>query len=271
MADEETKTVETENPEAGEDENQSLSSIGTKPVEEEQPVSLEDDAPPHLAEDSEPTPKPESTEKPDWVEEKFWKDGKLDGEGLHKSYNEVVKKMSSGRHKMPKDGKYDVSAFEGLDSEDEMLADFFELAKEQELSQDTFETLVKFHMETIGEIDAKIKYHRDEEIKKLGRNAEGIIKSNDAWLEKFEKSGVITTPELASIANASTNALFISALNKIRRSYNEENIPSGNVVSVPARSLEEITAQMSDPKYGTDPIFTQKVEKEMYAFHGEEY
>ena len=71
------------------------------------------------------------------------------------------------------------------------------------------------------------------------------------------------------MANASTNAAFISALNKIRRSYNEPDIPSVSDTSPDAVSMDDITQMITDPKYGVDMAFTRQVERKVYEMHGE--
>ena len=54
------------------------------------------------------------------------------------------------------------------------------------------------------------------------------MKNMDGWLlalgfRNFNKN------EVESVANASTSATFVSALNKIRKSYGEKTIPVTNV------------------------------------------
>ena len=176
------------------------------------------------------------------------------------AYRELRKKMDSGKHKVP--DKYDTSQVEALQSLDEgdpVLTDFLALAKDQGLDQGQFEELTKFYIDAQGEIADKLETSRVEEMTKLGRNADGIIKSMDAWLMKFHSS-------------ASSNAAFISAMNKIRKSYNEPDIPSAAAqAEVEPTSMADIEELMRDPKYGADAAFTQKVERMVYQMHGEKY
>ena len=127
----------------------------------------------------------EPAERPDHIPEQFWdpEKGETNVDAMANAYRELRKKMDSGKHKVPE--KYDTSqveALEGLDPDDPVLTDFLALAKDQGLDQGQFEELTKFYLDAQGEIADKIETSRVEEMNKLGRNADGIIKSMDAWL-----------------------------------------------------------------------------------------
>ncbi len=263
MADE-TLTVEGDNQEAPSDDNQSL--LNVKPIEES---SEEYEAPPHMEGDE---PAAEPAEKPEYVDDQFWnaEKGELDAEKLSTSYKELRAKMSAGKHKAPADGKYSTEEFGDLDAEDPVLADFLDIAQDEGFSQDQFERLTKFYLESQGALEEEIKYRKDDEIGKLGRNAEKIIGSMDAWLQKFGTAGTLNNEELEAIANASNNATFINAMNKIRRSYGEADIPPASAsMDVGATTLDEIQEMMADPRYGEDMAYTSRIEKKVYELHGE--
>jgi hypothetical protein len=180
--------------------------------------------------------------------------------------------MSAGKHKAPADGKYSTDELGDIDAEDPMLADFLDIAKDEGFSQDQFERLTKFYLESQGALNEEIKYRRDDEMGKLGRNAEKIIGSMDAWLTKFGTAGTLSNDELEAIANASNNATFINAMNKIRRSYGESDIPPASAsMDVGATTMDEIQELMADPRYGQDMAYTSRVEKKVYALHGESF
>ena len=230
---------------------------------------------PHLVQEAEPAPvEAPAAERPENVQEQFWnaEKGEVDAEKLSDAYNTLRTKMDQGKHKVP--DQYDtssISTLESVDESDEMLAGFRELAKDQGLSQGQFEELTKFYLESTGALEQEIKFKRDEEMGKLGRNADTIIKSTDDWLQRFHAAQVLNDGELEAISAASNNAAFISALNKIRRSYNEPNIPSASAqVDVTPTTLADAQAMMADPKYGHDPTYTRKVEQIIYEMHGEQ-
>lgn len=229
---------------------------------------------PHLVQETEPEAA-EPAERPDHIPEQFWnpEKGETDVDKMANAYRELRTKMDSGKHKVPE--TYDTSqvpALEGMDAEDPMLNSFLDLAKSQGLDQGQFEELTKFYLESQGEIAEKVEMDRVAEMSKLGRNADGIIKSMDAWLMRFHSSKVLNDSELEAIAGASSNAAFISAMNKIRKSYNEPDIPSAAAqAEVEPTSMSDVEDMMRDDRYGVDPAFTQKVEKMVYEMHGENY
>jgi len=253
-----------------EDKPESLLNLTPEPTAE---PTAEPDTP-HLVQEAAPEAA-EPAERPDLIPEQFWnpEKGETDVDKMANAYRELRTKMDSGKHKIP--DKYDTSqveALEGLDESDPVLTDFLALAKDQGLDQGQFEELTKFYLESQGEIAEKIETDRVAEMSKLGRNADGIIKSMDAWLMKFHSSKVLNDSELEAIAGASSNAAFISAMNKIRKSYNEPDIPSAAAqAEVAPASMADVEQMMRDPKYGSDPAFTQKVERIVYEMHGEKY
>jgi len=88
-------------------------------------------------------------DRPEWMPENFWdeKEGP-DLEALAKSYQEMRAKMSAGKHKAPKDGKYDIAALKdhGVEEDDAMLSQFSEFAKENGLSQDQFDQITQMYV-----------------------------------------------------------------------------------------------------------------------------
>ena len=264
-----TSTVEPDNSDgAGSNENPGLLSV--KPIENEAVENNDEIS--HLVQETDELVAAEPTapaERPENIPEQFWKDGAVDSDGMAKAYSDLRAKMDSGKHKPPKDGKYDLSSFESLNEGDETMEDFLEIAKDENLSQGLVERLTSFYMEATGAVETEVKFRRDEEMSKLGRNADKVVQSMDNWLSKMNTAGVLNNVELEAVANASTNAAFISALNKIRRSYNEPDIPSVSDTSPDAVSMDDITQMITDPKYGVDMAFTRQVERKVYEMHGE--
>lgn len=244
---------------------------GTTPETAEPP----EETPAHILEETDALVAPDAVaadapaERPENIPEKFWKDGQVDVDAMAKSYTELRTKMSQGKHKPPKDGKYDLED-SGLDLDDPIMEKFLDLAREEGLGQDLVRSLTELYKESAGVIEQQIEFKRDEEMAKLGRNADAIIKSMDDWLGRMAGAGVLSEPELQSIASASSSATFISALNKIRRSYNEPAIPSVEVTQPDAITMDDIESMMADERYGADPAYTRKVERMVYEKHGEQ-
>ena len=259
---------------AVETEEESNSLLNVTPEAPPPNDAVDETSVPHLVQEAEPAPvEAPVAERPENVQEQFWnaEKGEVDVNKLSDAYNGLRTKMDQGKHKVP--DQYDTSSIptlESVDENDEMLAGFRELAKDQGLSQGQFEELTKFYLESTGALEQEIKFRRDEEMGKLGRNAETIIKSTDDWLQRFHSAQVLNDGELEAISAASNNAAFISALNKIRRSYNEPNIPSASAqVDVAPATLADAQAMMADSRYGHDPAYTRKVEQIIYEMHGE--
>jgi len=63
-------------------------------------------------------------ERPDWLPENFWNQdkGEANMEAMAKSYADLRKVVSQGKHKAPEGGKYDTSVFKTQDVDNDPLA-----------------------------------------------------------------------------------------------------------------------------------------------------
>ena len=86
--------------------------------------------------------------RPEYFPEKFWNDEDgPDVEGLVKSYREMEKNFSQGKHKAPEE--YDISFAEqsGIPQDDPLMERFSSWAKEHGVSQAAFEALAKDYID----------------------------------------------------------------------------------------------------------------------------
>lgn len=254
--------------------------LSLKPESEE---TTEPEAMPHLASE-EPQEEPvDWGDRPDWMPEAHWSpENGPDIEGMatelatvNKDYKELRTKMSQGLHKAPKDGNYESSVLSeaGVAEDDPLLTGFLDVAKEHGLSQDAFNEISNLVLAVAGEVEEEASTTVAQERAKLGRNAEKIIKETDQWLLKLgpgkNNSGILDQSEMEALANASTNGHFISAMNKIRQSYNEQPMPGIEVMEGQAITRQELDAMVADPRYGVDMHFTSDVEQKVMQAYGE--
>ncbi len=211
-------------------------------------------------------------DRPDFMEglDQFWSsDDGPDLEGLAKSYSELRSKMSSGKHKAPKDGKYDISSLEGVSDDDPLLSSFTAFAKDNGLSQDQFDQITGMYLQNMGEMLENVEVDVQREMDKLGKNADKVIQSTSQWLGKLQSSGVLTAEETEAVVNAAQSADVVKALNKIRDSYGEKSIPSIGIQESGSMSRSDLDAMVADPRYGKDMHYTQGVEQKFMEFFGE--
>lgn len=211
-------------------------------------------------------------ERPEWMPEQFWDDESgPDLESMAKSYQELRSKMSSGKHKAPKDGKYDIASLtdHGVDEDDPLLGEFKGFAKENGLSQDQFEQITQMYVQHMGDMFDKTETDKQTEIAKLGRNGEKVIGGLNQWLTKLGTSGALSHEEVDAIATKADNAQFITALNKIRQSYGEQPIPDSSIQEGGGETRADLDAMVGDPRYGKDMAYTQKVERKFMEHFGE--
>ena len=254
--------------------------INVEAKSDEETIAPDDAVHVHAADEDEiriepPESKDETAkERPENIPTQFWdsKEGSVAVDKLAEAYSQLRKKMDSGKHKAPKNGKYDFSGV-GVEipEDDEALTAFQEIAADEGISQGAAERRRKFSVEQQGISAEEQKYARSAEVAKLGRHADRIMQNTENWLTKMNSSGVINGQELEALADASNRAEVVVALNKIRRSYNEQNVPTVVESDASAPDMVTIESAMQDARYGKDMAYTRKVERMVYELNGENY
>jgi hypothetical protein len=210
----------------------------------------------------------EDVTRPDWYPEKFWSDDGPDIENLVKSYNELQKKFSQGKHKTP--DEYDTRIFSeaNIGEDDALFTAYRAWAKENGISQDAFEALGRKFLElSSAEADqAKVSY--DEEYRKLGPNADATIKSVTDWAQSLVRKGVWGEDDFDEFRIMAGTAQGMRALQKVRRYYGDQAIPINVAQPEGAPSKEELQAMVGSPEYSTNPAYRQKVEKLFEQVYG---
>jgi len=201
-------------------------------------------------------------EKPDWLPENFWKgdDSEADYEAMAKSWSDLRKQISQGKHKAPKDGVYDSAAFGETPEDDPIRSHVMSWAKDNQISQAALDTLVG---EVVGMNQNSAEEERiniEQERKALGPNAEVRVNSMAKWGTSLVQKGIWGKDDFEEFKVMGGTAKGISALEKLRSSY-EGALPIETTPVDGAPSKEELYAMVGDAKYQTDPVYRAKVEK----------
>ena len=212
----------------------------------------------------------EPLERPDWWPENFWKkdDSAPDLEGIAKSWMDLRKQISQGKHKPPTDGKYDTSAFGDTPEDDPIRSHVLGWAQEYGISQAALDKLVGDVVSMSGEQKQVLQRSIEQERAALGPNADAIIKGTAEWGVSFVRKGILSKDDFEEFKVMAGTAAGIRVFQKIRESYEGMKIPSSSVPSEGAPSKEELYAMVADPKYKTDPAFRSKVERMFQANFG---
>jgi hypothetical protein len=200
--------------------------------------------------------------RPEYFPEKFWNDEDgPDVEGLVKSYREMEKNFSQGKHKAPEE--YDISFAEqsGIPQDDPLMERFSSWAKEHGVSQAAFEALAKDYIDMEMSSLEQYKVDVQAEKEKLGPDADQIIKSTAEWANGLFNKGVFNEEELEAFKQSAGTAAGIRAMQKLRRFYGEAKIPVAQPSDEGVPTVEELYAMVGKPEYKSDPAFRSKVQK----------
>ena len=215
----------------------------------------------HLAQDENATDD-DPLERPDWWPENFWKkdDAEPDLEAIAKSWTDLRKQISQGKHKAPADGNYDVSAFGNTPEDDPVRSHVVSWAKDYGVSQAALDALVSKVVEMGGTNTENVKMSLEQEKKSLGPNADARINGMVKWGSSLVQKGVWGKDDFEEFKVMGGTAKGIAALEKLRGAY-EGRIPTESTPIDGSPSKEELYAMVADPKYQTDPGFRKKVER----------
>jgi|DEB0MinimDraft_10_1074344.scaffolds.fasta_scaffold08798_2 hypothetical protein len=204
----------------------------------------------------------EPLERPDWWPENFWKndDSAPDLEGIAKSWSDLRKKISQGKHKAPADGNYDTAAFGDIPEDDPVRNHVMDWAKEYQVSQAALDDLVGQVVEMGLAGNQQASMNIEQERKMLGPNADARIQSMVKWASGLVNKGVWGKDDFEEFKVMGGTARGIAALEKLRASY-EGRVPVETTPVEGAPSKDELYQLVADPRYKTDPSFRAKVER----------
>lgn len=220
----------------------------------------------HKATDPSAPAPDEPLERPDFWPENFWNkdNNEPDLEGIAKSWSDLRKQISQGKHKAPTDGKYDLKVF-GETAEDNPIATTLSSwAKDNGLSQAAFDDLVGNLQTQAKELMQGDMVDPVAEMKQLGPNGGAIVNGMVDWARGLVNKGVWSKDDFEEFKIMGGTARGITALMKVREAY-EGRVPVQSAPLEGAPSKEELYQMVNDPRYKTDVAYRQKVEKMFQA------
>lgn len=204
----------------------------------------------------------EPLERPDWWPENFWKkdESEPDLEGIAKSWMDLRKQISQGKHKAPENGNYDLAAFGDTPDDDPLKSYVIDWAKENGVSQAGLDSLVGKFIEMTGEQVQTQELNVVEEKKALGPNADARINSMAKWGRSMVSKGIWSEDDYKEFEIFGATAKGIAALEKLRSSY-EGKLPVETTRVEGAPSKDELYAMVADTRYQEDASYRAKVER----------
>lgn len=207
---------------------------------------------------------PGSGEKPDWFVDSKYKTVAEQAKG----YNELRTKL--GNFTGAPDG-YEVNVAEDVgeidvDRDHPLFKTLESWGKESNLSQDGFDNLLNLYLSFENDIQSQlnetIQSSQQEEIKKLGDDAEHRIKQIKDWA-----SNNLNEEEIEAFKGMGQTAEQIEILEKLVNKSSYKSVPTDNIVKG-RLGQHEIRELMKDQRYGRDMDFTKYVEKEAANTYG---
>ena len=163
----------------------------------------------------------------------------------------------------PSDG-YKVEMPEGIEAEiatdDPMLVNFNEWAKEAGLSQEKHTELMGIYMNGMMEAQPSV----EDEMKRMGKDAPQRINDFTSWARANFDEG-----EFEVMQGLATTADGFGILEKMRSMSRETDVAApSNTQALDNTSKEALYELVGDPRYAESPAFRKEVDKKFADFFG---
>jgi hypothetical protein len=234
--------------------------------DESQPINPQSVEIDHKAADpSAPAPE-DPLERPDYWPENFWKkdDNEPDLEGIAKSWTDLRKQISQGKHKAPADGKYNLEVFGEEAETNPMATTLSSWAKDNGLSQTAFDDLVGNLQTQAKELMQGDMIDPAAEMKQLGPNGGAIVNGMVDWARGLVNKGVWSKDDFEEFKIMGGTARGITALMKVRSAY-EGRVPIQSAPLEGRMTKEDLISKMNDPRWKTDASYRLPIEKRWHA------
>jgi len=190
---------------------------------------------------------PGTGDKPDWLIDKF-----KTAADQAKAFVEAEKRLGAFKG-APEEYTLEIDDPElkdvKFDKENPVLQEFLKTAKEQNVSQEFVETLLKTH----AKMQKMQMPNFEKEMEKLGVNGKQDLQLLLQW-----GSNNLTKDELQTFKGMVRTAEDVRVFEKIRRiATRAETQPSNQRTHV--ESAEKVKRLVHDPRYETDPVFREEV------------
>ena len=199
-------------------------------------------------------------EKPEWLKDKY-----KSVEDQAKAYAELEKKFG-GFTGSPEAG-YEIKAPEDLpgefDMEDPRIEWFQNVAKETNMSQDTFDQML--HGFARMEVEANDpEAAKSIEIQALGKNANARLRDLGDW-----GKANLDSNQFEGFKGLATTAVGVEVLEALIAKTSEGKMPTSNTVRAPGITQEALDDMIKDPKYATSAAYRTEVKEKFEQFYGQ--
>jgi len=197
-------------------------------------------------------------DRPEWFKDKY-----KSVSDQAQAYSELEKRFG-GFTGAPED-TYELTTPEGVegefDMEDPRIGWFQQVAKDSNMSQDTFTQML--HGWVQQEVDG-VQGSREGEIQALGSNAQARLKDLGDW-----GAANLSPDEFEGFKALASNAQGVQTLEALIGKTRKNGVANTSAVASPGISREALDDRIADPKYKTSKEFRSETTRLFEEFYGE--
>ena len=197
-------------------------------------------------------------DRPEWFKDKY-----KSVADQAQAYSELEKKF--GGFTGAPEGDYELTVPEGIegefDMEDPRIGWFTQVAKEANMSQDTFSNLL--HGWVQHEVDG-MQGSREAEIAALGSNAQSRLKDLGDW-----GAANLTPDEFEGFKALASSAAGVQTLEALISKTRQNGVANTTAVATPGITKEALDDRIKDPRYQTSTEFRKETTRLFEEFYAE--
>ena len=194
-------------------------------------------------------------DRPEWFKDKY-----KSVADQAQAYSELEKKFGGFTGAPEED--YELTVPEGIegefDMEDPRIGWFTQVAKEANMSQDTFSNLL--HGWVQHEVDG-MQGSREAEISALGSNAQARLKDLGDW-----GAANLSPDEFEGFKMLASSAAGVQTLEALIGKTRQNGVANTTAVATPGVTKEALDERIADPRYKTSPEFRRETTR-MFEEH----
>ena len=197
-------------------------------------------------------------DRPDWFKDKY-----KSVSDQAQAYSELEKRFGGFTGAPEED--YELTTPEGVegefDMEDPRIGWFKQVAKDSNMSQDTFTQML--HGWVQQEVDG-MQGSRESEIQALGSNAQARLKDLGDW-----GAANLSPDEFEGFKALATSAQGVQTLEALIGKTRKNGVANTSAVASPGISREALDDRIADSKYQTSADFRRETTRMFEEFYGE--
>jgi len=202
--------------------------------------------------------------KPEFCDDRFWdaEKNEINVESLHKSWlhaNDKIsgKKQAPEAYELQFSEDFNEELLTGVTSENPLVAQMMDVAKESDMSQENFNKLMNAMISSEIEDIRAVEEYKEQEMAQLGEHGKRRIKDLELWLDAS-----LDKEDSAALKGVMNTSRAVEALEKLRSSMKTPSLVVDNELTDDQKLTHD---ELRDRQFAKDEHGNRKMQNPAYA------